>query len=124
MLPKDLMYSKSHEWIKFTNETTALVGLTDHAQQQLSDVVFVNLCDEDETFTTDDVIGDIESIKAVSEMLAPVDGTVVKINEDVLDSPEMINTSPYEAWLVEFADITDKSQLLSPEEYQDLIDNE
>lgn len=118
-IPKALLYSKSHEWVKFTSEDTALVGLTDYAQDQLGSLVFINLPEVGDIVTLGDNLGDVESVKAVSDVYAPISGTIAAINQELLDTPETINEDPYEAWLVEISDIRDRDDLLSAEEYQE-----
>ena len=116
--PENLLYSKSHEWVDFTDDTTAKVGLTDFAQDQLGSLVFVNLPEVDDEISAGDVLGDVESVKAVSDVYSPLSGTIAAVNEDLLDAPESINEDPYGAWLVEFRDITGKETLLSAAEYE------
>lgn len=123
-IPNDLFFTKTHEWIKFTEEGTALVGLSDHAQETLGDVAFINLCDEGESFNAGDIIGDLESIKAVSDILSPVSGTVVRVNDELLDKPELINSDPYGSWLVELEDIKKNDDLLDPKAYEKLLTEE
>ncbi len=101
--PKELLYSKSHEWVAFSGDT-AKVGLTDFAQNALGGLVFVNLPE----------VGD----EAVSDVYCPVSGEVTAINEDLLDQPELINQSPYEAWLFEVGSISDKEELLDAAAYE------
>ncbi|WP_313581880.1 glycine cleavage system protein GcvH [Lacrimispora sp.] len=120
----DLVYTKTHEWVKFEDETTALVGLTDHAQQSLGELVFVNLPEEDDETTAGEVFADVESVKAVSDVYCPVTGVVSEINEELLNAPEKINEAPYEAWFARITDITDKEEFLSPEEYEEFVKNE
>ena len=119
-IPQDLMYSDTHEWVKQT-DGGALVGLTDFAQASLGDIVFVNLCVAGDKVVSGEVLGDVESIKAVSDIISPVSGVVARVNEHVLERPELINDSPYEAWLIEIEQITDKSALISADEYETLI---
>ena len=114
--PKELLYTKSHEWILFTEDGCAKIGLTDYAQSALGDLVFVNLPQEGDSLTKEESFADVESVKAVSDVFSPVTGVVVKVNEALLDAPETINQSPYEAWLIEAGDITDKEELLSAED--------
>ncbi|HBE86366.1 MAG TPA: glycine cleavage system protein GcvH [Lachnoclostridium sp.] len=121
---ENLVYTKTHEWVRFEDETTALVGLTDHAQQSLGELVFVNLPEEGDDTTAGEVFADVESVKAVSDVYCPVTGIVSEINEELLDSPEKINEAPYEAWFVKITDITDKEEFLSPEEYEELVKKE
>ncbi len=117
-IPANLLYSKTHEWVRFTDAGTAFVGLTDHAQEALGDVAFINLCDEGESFGAGDVIGDVESIKAVTDVYTPVSGTVVAVNEELLDKPENINAEPYGSWLVELEDVVSNGELMDAESYE------
>lgn len=115
--PTNLLYSKSHEWVEFTGETSAKVGLTDFAQNALGGIVFVNLPDEGNALTSGESFGDVESVKAVSDIISPLSGTVAAINEELLDSPEKINEDPYGAWLVDVSDITGREELLDAAAY-------
>ncbi|MCD7904816.1 MAG: glycine cleavage system protein GcvH [Clostridiales bacterium] len=119
-----LLYSKSHEWVKFIDDTTALVGLTDYAQSELGGIVFVNLPEDGDEVAAGEVFADVESVKAVSDVYSPVTGTVEEINEELLDSPELINDSPYEAWFVKVSGITEKTELLSADEYAEFCKSE
>ena len=116
--PDHLRYTKSHEWILFAGDGTAKVGLTDHAQEALGDLVFVNLPEVGDALTCGEALGDVESVKAVSDVYSPVTGTVKAVNEDLLDTPEAINADPYGAWLVEVEDITDQEELLDAAAYE------
>ncbi len=122
--PEHLLYSKSHEWVELTSENTARVGLTDFAQDQLGSLVFVNLPEVGDSVTVGEVLGDVESVKAVSDVYSPLTGTVSAVNEELLDTPEAINQDPYGAWLVEVEEITDRDALLSAEEYEALCREE
>ena len=122
-LREELLYSKSHEWVKEEGEET-VIGLTDYAQSELGDLVFVNLPEEGDELTVGEAFADVESVKAVSDVYAPVAGTVSEINEELLDAPEKINEAPYEAWLVRVKDVTEKEALLSAEEYQTFVESE
>lgn len=115
--PETLRYSKSHEWVKKEGDIT-LIGLTDFAQSELGDLVFVNLPEIDDTVTAGEALGDVESVKAVSDIFSPVSGTVCAINEELLDHPELINEAPYDAWLIKVKDITDEEELISAAEYE------
>lgn len=115
--PETLRYSKSHEWVKKEGEIT-LIGLTDFAQSELGDLVFVNLPEVDDTVTAGEALGDVESVKAVSDIFSPVSGTVCEINEELLDHPERINEAPYDAWLIKVKDITDEEELIDAAEYE------
>ena len=116
--PEHLRYTKSHEWILFADDGTAKVGLTDHAQDALGDLVFVNLPKVGDTLTCGEALGDVESVKAVSDVYSPVSGTVKAVNEDLLDAPESINADPYGAWLVEVEGISDQEELLDAAAYE------
>lgn len=122
-LREELLYSKSHEWVKEEGEEM-VIGLTDYAQSELGDLVFVNLSEEGDELTVGEAFADVESVKAVSDVYAPVAGTVSEINEELLDAPEKINEAPYEAWLVRVKDVTEKEALLSAEEYQTFVESE
>ncbi len=102
MIPEDLRYTEAHEWVREMGDGVVRVGITDHAQSQLGDVVFVQLPDAGATVAAGAVIGEVESTKSVSDLFAPIDGTVVAVNDALTDNPELINSGPYEAgWLVD-----------------------
>lgn len=115
--PTDLKYSKSHEWVKM-EDGVAVVGISDFAQDALGDVVFVNLPQVGDETTAGEAFGDVESVKAVSDLLSPLSGTVCEVNEELLDAPERLNSEPYDAWLIKIENITDTEELLSAEEYE------
>ena len=117
-IPEDLKYAKSHEWVKMLDEETALIGLTDYAQDALGDLVFVNLPEAGDEVTAGEAFADVESVKAVSDVYSPVTGTVEEVNEALLDAPESINESPYDAWLVKIGSVTDTEELMSAAEYE------
>jgi glycine cleavage system H protein len=112
--PADLKYTKEHEWIRVEGDTGA-IGITDFAQQQLGDVVFVELPEVGSTITAGQVFGTIESVKAVSELFAPVTGEVVATNGDLKDRPDQVNSKPHETWMV-------KVKLANPAEAASLMD--
>jgi glycine cleavage system H protein len=112
-----LLYTKSHEWVKFLDDSTALVGISDHAQHELGDLVFVNLPEVGAAVTAGELFGDVESVKAVSDVIAPVSGTVAEINEVLLDKPEKINESAYAAWFIKVEAITARGELLDADAY-------
>ena len=122
--PKNLKYTRTHEWVRFEGETTAYVGITDYAQDQLGDLVFVNLPAEGDTLACGKAFADVESVKAVSDVNAPVTGTVAEVNEALADAPEMMNESPYEAWFVRVEGITDTDDLMDAEEYEEFVKTE
>jgi glycine cleavage system H protein len=120
-VPQDLQYTSSHEWVR-TEGDTATVGISDHAQDELGDVVFVELPDEGATFDAGESFGTVESVKAVSDVYAPVGGEVVEVNSSLEDAPEKINDDPYgEGWLVKLR-ISGGGDLLSPEEYEKVVE--
>ena len=122
-IPEDLQYTKSHEWVRMEGDT-ATIGITDHAQDELGDVVFVELPGEGDTFGAGESFGTVESVKAVSDLYAPVGGEVVEVNSALEDAPENINEDPYgEGWIVKLR-TTDEADLLSPEEYEKVVEEE
>lgn len=116
--PKELKYTKSHEWVKMEEDGTMLVGLTDYAQNELGDLVFVNLPEEGDELTAGEAFGDVESVKAVSDVYSPVAGEVAEINELLLDAPESINSDPYGAWFIRAKDVTATEELMDADEYE------
>ena len=116
--PVELRYSKSHEWVQFMSDTTARVGLTDFAQNSLGDLIFVNLPEGGDSVEAGQSFGDVESVKAVSDIISPVSGEVSAVNEDLLDAPESINSNPYGAWLIEVSDISETEELLDVAQYE------
>lgn len=122
-IPEDLQYTKSHEWVRIEGDI-ATIGITDHAQDELGDVVFVELPDEGDTFDAGESFGTVESVKAVSDLYTPVGGEVVEVNSALEDAPENINEDPYgEGWIVKLR-TTDDADLLSPEEYEKVVEEE
>ena len=119
--PEELKYTKSHEWVKMVDDATAFVGLSDYAQKALGGLVFVNLPEEGDEVTAGEVFADVESVKAVSDVFSPVTGTVAQIHEELLDAPEDINESPYDAWLMKVEGITETEPLMSAKEYGDYV---
>ena len=123
MYPQELLYTKEHEWIR-VDEEIGTIGITDFAQHELGDVVFVELPKIGDHITANEAFGTIESVKAVSEIFAPVDGEVVGINSKLQNSPELVNSDPHgEAWLVRvrLSDRTDADKLMTAEEYEAYI---
>lgn len=122
-VPEELQYTKSHEWVR-TEGDTATIGITDHAQDELGDVVYVELPEEGASFDAGDSFGTVESVKAVSDLYAPVGGEVVEVNSALEDSPEKINEDPYgEGWIVKLR-TSGEGALLSAEEYQKILAEE
>lgn len=116
--PKELKYSKSHEWVKYEDDNTVLIGLTDYAQNELGDLVFVNLPEEGDEVMAGDAFGDVESVKAVSDVYSPVSGEVAAVNEELLDAPECINEDPYGAWFIRVGNVSDTEELMDAEAYE------
>jgi glycine cleavage system H protein len=122
-IPEDLQYTKSHEWVRIEGDT-ATIGITDHAQDELGDVVFVELPEDGAAFDAGESFGTVESVKAVSDLYTPVGGEVVEVNSSLEDAPENINEDPYgEGWIVKLR-TTDEPDLLSPEEYERVVEEE
>jgi glycine cleavage system H protein len=124
--PPGLKYSKEHEWVA-TEESVATIGITDHAQEQLGEIVYIELPAIGEKVSKDDPFGVVESVKAVSDIYAPVSGTVVEVNEDLPESPEVVNEDPYgDGWLikVKVSDPADLEDLMENDEYAELVARE
>ncbi len=122
-VPGDLQYTKSHEWVR-VEDGVATIGITDHAQDELGDVVFVELPEQGATLAPGDSFGAVESVKAVSDLYAPVGGEVVEVNGALEDSPEKINEDPYgEGWILKLQ-ISDEGDLLSASDYEKLLEEE
>jgi glycine cleavage system H protein len=122
-VPGDLQYTRTHEWVRREGDT-ATVGITEHAQDELGDVVFIELPEEGASFGTGDAFGTIESVKAVSDLYAPVGGEVVEVNEALNDAPEKVNEDPYgEGWIIRLR-VSGEGNLLSAEEYEKVLEEE
>lgn len=117
----DLQFTKSHEWVAYSDDATAKVGISDFAQSELGDLVFINLPEVGDSFSLGDVFADVESVKAVSDIYAPVAGVIVAVNEELLDSPELVNEEPYDAWFVEIGEIEETEELISQVDYEAFI---
>jgi glycine cleavage system H protein len=124
--PKELRYSEEHEWVKVEGEKVR-IGITDFAQSELGDIVFVELPEVGDEIKADEPFGSVESVKTVSELYAPISGKVVEINEDLDDSPEFVNESPYEkAWMIviEPANVADIENLMTAEQYVEMTNED
>ena len=122
-VPEELQYTRSHEWVR-TEGDTATVGITDYAQDELGDIVFVELPEEGATFGAGDSFGAVESVKAVSDIYAPVGGEVIEVNEALNDSPEKINEDPYgDGWIIKLR-VSDEGDLLSASDYEQFLEEE
>ncbi len=122
--PDARKFLKSHEWVDFIDDTTANVGISDHAQELLGDLVFVNLPEEGDEVTVGQTVCDVESVKAVSDIYSPVTGVICAVNEELADTPAMINETPYDAWIFKVEDITETGELLTLEEYEAFCEKE
>ena len=116
--PKELKYTKDDEWIKMLDDTTALIGITDYAQAQLNDIVFVTLPAVGDEVTADTPFGDVESVKAVSDLVCPVTGVVAEVNEELDGSPELLNSDPYGNWIIKVENITGYADLMDADAYE------
>ena len=115
--PAELQYSRDHEWLRM-EDGIAVIGISDFAQSELGDVVFVNLPEVGDDTTAGEPFGDVESVKAVSDLVCPVTGTVCQINEELLDAPEKLNEDPYGTWIIKVENVTDTEDLLTAEQYE------
>ena len=124
-LPEDVRYTKDHEWAKVTGDTIR-IGISDYAQDQLGDIVFVEMPSVGDSFEEGDEFGTLESVKAVSELYAPIAGEVVAVNEDLEDAPELLNQDPYASWIVEIkpGDSKEIEQLLDRDTYLGVLKGE
>ena len=116
--PAELKYSKDHEWLKMLDSTTALVGITDFAQSELGDLVFINLPQEGDEVTKEESFCDVESVKAVSDVVSPVTGVVEEVNTQLEDEPQKLNEDPYGAWIAKIKDVSAFGELLNAQEYE------
>jgi glycine cleavage system H protein len=126
-VPKDLHYTKEHEWVQVDSDHIATVGITDFAQESLGDITFVQLPKEGEEIKKNDPFGVVESVKAVSDLYSPVTGRVVEVNLPLLNAPELLNEDPFhDGWMikVEVKDETDIEDLMSADEYKDYIEEQ
>jgi glycine cleavage system H protein len=120
-VPEELQYTRSHEWVR-TEGDTATIGITDHAQDELGDIVFVELPEQGATLEAGDSFGSVESVKAVSDLYTPVGGEVIEVNEALNDSPEKINEDPYgEGWILKIQ-VSAEGDLLSASDYEQLLE--
>lgn len=123
-IPKDLKYTNDHEWVRIEGDV-ATVGITDFAQGELGDIVYVEVETVDETLEREEVFGTVEAVKTVSDLFAPLSGEIIEFNESLEDEPEKVNTDPYgEGWMVKirFSDASQVDDLLSAEEYTEVVE--
>ena len=116
-IPNELQYTRSHEWL-LTEDGVATIGLTDFAQDALGDIVFVNLPQPGDEVNAGEAFGDVESVKAVSDVISPVSGVVLEVNEELVDNPALVNEDPYGAWLIKVEQITGEEELLDAGAYE------
>ena len=121
--PAELKYSKDHEWVRFEGDT-AFIGISDFAQDALGDVVFINLPGEGDEAVAGETFGDVESVKAVSDLVSPVSGTITAVNEALADAPETLNADPYGAWIIKVEGVTATEELLDAAAYEALCQQE
>ena len=120
-IPENLFYTKDHEWLKLDGDI-ATIGITDFAQKELGDIVFVDVDSVDEELDAEEAFGTIEAVKTVSDMFMPVAGTVIELNEQLDDQPELINKDAYgEGWIIKIADASEVEAMLTAEQYKELI---
>ncbi len=123
-IPVDLRFTKDHEWIKKADDDTVIIGVTDFAQGELGDIVFVEIETEGESLDIEEIFGTIEAVKTVSDLFMPVTGEVTEVNEALADAPELVNTDPYgEGWMikVKMSDLIEWDALMTAEDYASLV---
>jgi glycine cleavage system H protein len=127
-IPTELKYSKEHEWIRVESDNTAYIGITDFAQSELGDLVYVDITSQGQTIAKDEIFGSVEAVKTTSDLFMPVSGTIMEVNAAILesgdDNPALINTDPYgEGWLIKITlqNPSELDSLLSSDEYQDHV---
>jgi glycine cleavage system H protein len=124
-IPKELKYTEEHEWVKF-EDNIATVGITDFAQGELGDIVYLEIDTLDSEIATNEVFGTVEAVKTVSDLFMPLSGKVIETNSELEDRPELVNEDPYgEGWIIkiDISDISESSNLLSYEDYKNLVDS-
>ena len=122
--PEDLYYTNDHEWIRIENDDVAVIGITDFAQSELGDIVFVEIDSLGNEVAKEEVFGTVEAVKTVSELFAPVSGTITEFNEEIESSPEAINDDPYGAgWIIKIkmSDLSEIDQLLTADAYSNMV---
>jgi len=117
------MYAKSHEWVKKTGNGLFEIGISDHAQKELGDIVYVNLPKVGDELKEGKSFADVESVKAVSDIFSPINGTVKEVNEAILSAPDSINKGPYESWFIRAEGTVSEGTLLAAEEYERMVGN-
>lgn len=123
-IPKELKYTKEHEWVRLDDDQHVTVGITDYAQGELGDIVFVEIEAEGEDLDQNETFGSVEAVKTVSDLYMPVSGEVVKVNEEINEDPSLVNQDPYgKGWMIQIkcSDKSELEQLLSAEDYEELV---
>jgi len=123
-IPSNLRYTNSHEWVRKEPDNTLTIGITDHAQEALGDIVFLDLPESGRTVAAEEMVAVIESVKAASDIYAPVAGEILESNKEAVDAPESVNSAPYETWLFKLkpSSLDDIDQLLDAEAYTKVVD--
>ena len=116
--PKELKYSRDDEWVRYDGDAV-YVGITDYAQSELGDLVFVNLPEVDDEVIAGEPLGDVESVKAVADVISPVSGIVLEVNEELLDDASLINSDPYGSWFVKVGSVSEEAELMTADEYDE-----
>jgi glycine cleavage system H protein len=122
--PSDLKYTKDHEWIKLVDEKTALIGITDFAQRELGDIVFIDINTVGKTLNAEEIFGTVEAVKTVSDLFLPVSGKILEVNGELADTPELVNTDPYnKGWMakIELSNADDINTLLNADAYEQMV---
>ncbi len=125
LIPEELRYTEHHEWIQMTEDFIAIMGITDYAQEQLSDIVFVELPEKDMEVKQGEQIGIVESVKAISDIFSPLSGRIVDVNREIEESPELVNSDPYgDGWIctIEIKDISEFHDLMDADEYREMVE--
>ncbi len=123
-IPEDLRYTKDHEWVRIEGDNTAIVGITDYAQKELGDIVYVDVDTEGDEVERNETFGTVEAVKTVSDLIMPLSGTVDELNETLDGEPELVNSDPYgKGWMIKItmANAAEVDELLTPEQYRDEI---
>jgi len=123
--PGELKYTREHEWVRDNGDDTATIGITDFAQSELGDIVFVEIEEAGTSLDQNDVFGTVEAVKTVSDLFAPITGEILEINSDLEDDPELVNSNPYgSGWLIKvsISNPDELGELLSAEEYKEIVD--
>ena len=120
-MAQEIKYTKSHECVGYIEDKKVRINLTEYAVEELGDLVFIDLPEVDDEVEIEEPFSDVESVKAVSEVFSPVSGIITAVNEDLLDHPELVNENPLEAWFIEVSEITDEEDMLTKDEYDEMV---